>query len=184
MKTKQGKQEEKPKKGIKDVEEEIAVKEGEIIKELEEKVGEYLNGWKRCQADFENYKKRQEEGKKEMGQYLKESILLELLPVVDNFHASTDHIPDGEKESPWVVGIMHIQRQLETVLTDNGVSEIPVAVGDEFDPHIHEAVDQSKKDADEDEEEPENEKESIKKIVRKGYRMGDRIIRPARVVVG
>jgi len=112
---------------------------------------------------------------------LKEGMLLELLPVIDNFHASTDHIPDGEKESPWVVGIMHIQRQLEAVLSDNGVSEIPVSIGDEFDTHVHEAIDQSKKD--EEMNDDEDEKESIKRIVRKGYRMGDRIIRPARVVV-
>jgi len=181
MKTKHEGKKDDSKKNLKDVEEEIAIKEGEIIKELEEKVGEYLNGWKRCQADFENYKKRQEEGKKEMGQYLKEGMLLELLPVIDNFHASTDHIPDGEKESPWVVGIMHIQRQLEAVLSDNGVSEIPVSIGDEFDTHVHEAIDQSKKD--EEMNDDEDEKESIKRIVRKGYRMGDRIIRPARVVV-
>lgn len=181
MKTKHNEKKEDPKKKLKDVEEEIVVEEGREVAELERKAEEYLDGWKRCQADFENYKKRQEENKKDMGQYLKEGLLLEMLPVVDNFHASTDHIPDGEKESPWVVGIMHIQRQLETILADNGVSEIPVAPGDEFDPRIHEAIEQSKKDGDA--EEDEIGKESVKKIVRKGYRMGDRVIRPARVVV-
>lgn len=176
MKTKHDENKE-PKKKLKDVEEEIVVEEGQMIEEFEKKAQEYLDGWKRCQADFENYKKRQDENQKELGQYLKEGLLLELLPVIDNFHASTDHIPEEQRESPWVVGIMHIQRQLETVLADNGVSEIGVKEGDEFDPHVHEAIEDSKKDGKSD------EKECIKKVIRKGYRMGERVIRPARVIV-
>ena len=101
---------------------------------------EYLDGWKRCQADFENYKKRQAESQKDLIRYSTQNIVLQILPVIDNFHASTDHIPEDQKTNSWVVGIMHIQKQLETVLTDNGVEEISVKVGDSFDPAMHEAI--------------------------------------------
>lgn len=139
---------------------------------------EYLAGWKRCLADFENYKKRQAELQKDFANYSLESLLLQILPVIDNFHASTEHIPEEQKNNPWVTGIMHIQKQLEAVLTTNGVAEIEVKIGDEFDPKIHDAVHR--------EETTEDKKESgnkIVKIVLRGYKMGEKIIRPARVVV-
>lgn len=132
---------------------------------------ESLGGWKRCLADFDNFRKRQEESRDESRRYLKEAILMEILPVADNFEASVAHIPEDQKDGPWVAGIMHIQRQLEAVLADNGLTEIPVAPGDEFDPHIHEAVGRT------------NDKEDgkVKRVLRKGYRMGDKVIRAARV---
>ncbi|KKT87530.1 MAG: Protein GrpE [Candidatus Moranbacteria bacterium GW2011_GWC2_45_10] len=114
--------------------------EGQRIAELEKTSAEYLGGWKRCQADFENYKKMQGESQKDMARYAAQSILLEIIPVIDNFHASTAHIPKDQKDGGWVTGIMYIQKQLENVLTENGVSEIEVKVGDSFDPVMHEAM--------------------------------------------
>jgi molecular chaperone GrpE len=135
-----------------------------------------LERLKRCQADFENYKKRQAENMKDFVKYAAENIILEIIPVLDNFHASTDHVPEDQKENSWVVGIMYIQKQLEKVLSDNGAEEITVKAGDKFDPKIHEAVHSEEEDG----KEPKNK---IAKVVLKGYRMGDKIIRPARVVV-
>jgi len=132
---------------------------------------------KRLAADFENYKKRQAQVQKEWAQFSNENMILQVLPVLDNFHASTDHIPEDQKENPWVVGIMHIQKQLEKILEDNGVSEIKAKEGDEFDPSIHEAIKQES----EDEEQESGDK--IKKIILKGYRIGDKIIRATRVIV-
>jgi len=147
-----------------------------------------LERLKRCQADFENYKKRQAENMKDFLRYAAENIILETIPVLDNFHASTDHVPKDQKENPWVVGIMYIQKQLEKVLSDNGVEEIAVKVGDKFDPKIHEAIHNK-------EEESKEQKNKIAKVVLKGYKMGParnasnsdagggKVIRPARVVV-
>jgi molecular chaperone GrpE len=140
---------------------------------------EYLFGWKRCMADFENYKKRQKENQKSIGEYIKEDWALQILPVIDNFRSATEHIPLEQKEVPWVVGIMYIQKQLEDVLKENGVSEVFVKVGDEFDPNLHEAI------ADNEVKEGEEKvlKNKIKKVVVRGYKLGEKVIRPARVIV-
>ncbi|MCX6763884.1 MAG: nucleotide exchange factor GrpE [Candidatus Moranbacteria bacterium] len=139
----------------------------------------YLDSWKRCVADFENYKKRQSENLAEMIKYSNQGMILEILPVLDNFHASTDHIPEDQKDNAWVVGIMHIQKQLEKVLADNDVTEIETKVGDNFDPALHEAVQADTKETD------KNTKENhqIKKVILKGYKMGEKVIRAARVIV-
>ncbi len=145
--------------------------------EWQEKAEEYLNGWKRSQADFENYRKRQAEERKDLIAYGNMNLILDILPVIDNFYASTKHVPEDQKDSPWVTGIMHILKQLEQVLTDNGVSEIPVRIGDAFNPEIHEAI------KDKDDKKEEEFKNIIKKVVQKGYQIDSRIIRPVRVIV-
>jgi molecular chaperone GrpE len=169
-------QKEKPEvKDIKDVEEEIVVEqEGELV-QLQKKAEENLNGWKRCQADFENYKKMQAESQKEFVKYAAQNIIFQLIPVLDNFHMSTDHIPEDQKNGGWVTGIMHIQKQLENVLAENGVEEIPTKAGDKFDPAIHEAVEHSDKG--------NGTGDKVKKILMKGYKTGNKIIRPVKVIV-
>ena len=144
---------------------------------------EATDRWKRTMADFENYKQRQLEERKEMMAFSNLNLISEIIPVLDNFHASTDHIPPDQKDNAWVVGIMHIQSQLEKVLEDNGVSEIAVKVGDDFDPQTMEALSNSESE----EKEFEN---IVNKIVQKGYRMGPassagkgRIVRATRVIV-
>jgi molecular chaperone GrpE len=146
------------------------------------KEDEYLLGWKRCQADFENYKKRQAESQKDLFRYSIQAIVMQILPVIDNFQASTAHIPEDQKENPWVTGIMYIQKQLEQVLADNGVEECAVKVGDNFDPAEHEAVESKECNCDENGEKKEFQNK-VKQVVTRGYKMGDRIIRPARVTV-
>jgi molecular chaperone GrpE len=138
-----------------------------------------LDGWKRCQADFENYKKRQAENQKDFLRYASESMALEIIPVLDNFHVSTEHVPAEQKDSAWVVGIMHIQKQLEKVLADAGIEEMEIKEGDAFDPAKHEAI--SGNDQKETKESKENK---IAKIISRGYRIGEKVIRPARVIVG
>ncbi|KKP79547.1 MAG: nucleotide exchange factor GrpE [Candidatus Moranbacteria bacterium RIFOXYC12_FULL_36_13] len=137
-----------------------------------------LEGWKRCMADFENYKKRQAEDRKDMIAFSNLNLISEILPILDNFHASTDHIPEDQKDGGWVVGIMHIQHQLEKVLEENGVSEILVNVGDEFAPNIMEAVKQESGDS-----EQETSENKVKKVLMKGYKINSKVIRVARVVV-
>ena len=162
--------------------EEDVIEETEKIvdtEKLENKEQEYLLGWKRCMADFENYKKRQQENQKSLGEYLKVDSVLQILPVIDNFRSATEHIPAEQKEVPWVVGIMHIQKQLEDVLKENGVVEMDVKVGDEFDPNLHEAV-AGNEEKTGDEKELKNK---IKKVIVKGYKLGEKVIRAARVIV-
>ena len=156
------------------IKEDVVIEEETELNKLEKQAKEYLDGWKRCQADFENYKKMQIESQREFVKYAGQNIVLQIIPVLDNFHMSTEHIPKDQKDGGWVVGIMHIQKQLENVLTENGVEEISAKEGDKFDPVIHEAM-QSKEEA---------KGDKIKKVMMKGYKMGDKIIRPVKVIVG
>ncbi|MCX6762009.1 MAG: nucleotide exchange factor GrpE [Candidatus Moranbacteria bacterium] len=144
----------------------------------------YLLGWRRCMADFENYKKRQQENQKSLGEYVKEDFMLQIIPVIDNFHSATEHIPEEQKNVPWVVGIIYIQKQLEDVLKENGVTEMDVKVGDEFDPNLHEAVTDSKlRNVSESTNNNEELENKIKKVVLRGYKLGGKVIRAARVIV-
>lgn len=204
MKKNAQKSKEVEKKDIKDIEEpseaepgEIVVDQEKVIEDLQQKSGEYLDGWKRCQADFENYKKLQAEKQSEMIKYASSSVVLQVIPVLDNFHASTEHVPEDQKDNAWVTGIMYIQKQLETVLSDNGVEAIEPKVGDDFDPNMHEAVEDTKNTNKETNETSDIEKthpvesaesgaeqfNRVKRVVLKGYKMGERVIRAARVVV-
>lgn len=137
---------------------------------------ESLNSWKRCLADFDNYKKRQTENQKEFTQYAAEGVIVDMLPILDNFHAATDHIPESDAESPWVTGIMFIQQQMEKVFEENNVTKIEVNIGDEFDPSIMEAIKN-------DEGGELDENVTVLKIAQHGYRIGEKVLRPARVVL-
>jgi len=131
-----------------------------------------LDSWKRCQADFENYKKDQAKAREEFIRYSKMDIIEQILPVLDNFEASLAHVPEKNKENGWVEGIIYIKKQLEDVLRNNDILEIPVKIGDKFNPEIHEAVG------------GDGRKQKVAKIIQKGHRMNGRIIRAAKVEVG
>ncbi len=136
------------------------------------KMQKSLNSWKRCQADFENYKKDQVKYLEEFRKYAKMEMIEQILPVVDNFEASLAHVPEKEKDSAWVVGITHIKRQIEDVLKNNDIEEIEVKADDKFNPEVHEAVG------------GEGKKQKITKIIQKGYKLNGRILRAAKVEVG
>ncbi len=135
-------------------------------KKLSEK---YLDSWKRCQADFENYKKDQAKVWEEFAKFAKIDVISQFLPVLDNFEASFAHIPEKEKDSAWVTGITHIKRQIEDVLKNNNVEEISVKAGDKFNPEVHEAI--------------AGKGDKVKKILQRGYKLNGKIIRPAKVEV-
>ncbi len=131
-----------------------------------------LDSWKRCQADFENYKKDQAKHQEEFAKFAKIDMISQILPVLDNFEISLAHVPEKNKENGWVEGIVHIKRQIEDVLRNNGVEEIVVKVGDDFNPALHEAMVGGG-----------GKKQKISKIIQKGYRINGRVLRAARVEV-
>ena len=167
-------------KDIKDIEEEIVVEQESELSLLSKQAAEYLEGWKRCQAEFENYKKRQNDSQKDLVKYATQNVILQILPVIDNFNSSTAHIPEDQKENPWVTGIMYIQKQLENIVAENGVEEIEVKPGDSFDPIYHEAIEDKECVHCQSDHKYENK---IKKVLQKGYKIGDKVIRAARVIV-
>lgn len=156
---------------------------GEEKSEWQVKSEEYLDDLKRLQADFDNYKKRQEVQQKELGGYLIEKLVLDIIPVLDNFRSATMHVPPEQKDSPWVVGIQYIEKQLETVLTENGVTLIDATPGELFDPSLHEAVGTEEEGEAEGSEPVEEKGHKIAKVLQKGYKVGAKVVRAARVNV-
>lgn len=171
------------------VAEEVAVpetsEERDLPKTDAELAEEYLNDLKRLQADFENYKKRQATREKEIAGYLIEKLVMDIVPVMDNFRMATEHVPEAERTSPWVTGIQYIEKQLEKVLTENGVTTIEVKIGDAFDPTIHEALEQavSGEASEKTEEEKGSDTQTIARVLQNGFKIGERVIRPAKVIV-
>lgn len=150
----------------------VSVQKAESLMELQDS----LNSWRRCLADFDNYKKRQSENQKEFTQYAAEGVIADMLPVLDNFHAATEHIPEGEADNPWVTGIMFIQQQMEKIFEESGVIKIKINIGDEFDPHMMETVKN-------DDVSELHEDAKIIKIAQPGYMIGQKVLRPARVIL-
>ena len=143
------------------------------VKELEAKVAELTAGWQRTQADFVNFKKRLEEERGTHQKNTKIDFILKILPVLDNFRLSTQHLPEDLKTNNWALGIQHIERQLEQILTDEGVERI-AAFGLQFDPNLHDAVESVPSDC------PAGQ---VVEEVSVGYRLGETIIRPSKVKV-
>ena len=151
--------------------EDIAALKQSLV-EAEAKAEANLANWQRAQADFINYKRRTEQERKEISQFAKATLILELLPVLDDLERAYAVIPLRLAKNSWVEGIRLIWSKLQTTLEAQGLSEIK-AVGEPFDPHLHEAVRQDKG------------KESVViEEVQKGYKFHDRVIRPSKVVVG
>ena len=172
-----------------EIEEKKDVRPGvkEFIQAASERIKEraYLDDLKRLQADFENYKRRQAESQKELGGFLIEKLLFDIIPVLDNFRMATSHVPEAEKGSPWVTGIGYIEKQLEDALAGHGVSVMEIKEGDAFDPSMHEAVD-SQQLTDNSQHETDNgeqKQEVVAKVLQNGYKIGDRVVRAAKVTV-
>jgi molecular chaperone GrpE len=128
-----------------------------------------MEGWKRALADLENFKKRTAESNEEFRQYCVEDFALEILPVIDNFDLSLEHVPAGKENDGWTTGILHIRKQLAGVLEDKGVIEIECKPGDEIDETIHEVI------------AGDGKKGSVKKVIKKGYKLKEKVIRPVSV---
>ena len=127
----------------------------------------------RSQADFENYKKRSAREKEEAIKYANSSLLERLVGVIDNFELGLSAAKEQGANSPIYSGMVLVQKQLNDLLTENGLQPIE-AEGKKFDPNLHEAI------AHEASEFPE---ETVIRQTRRGYRFKDRLLRPARVVV-
>lgn len=162
---------------IKNSEEQIPEGEVEELKkrivELEQIAGENLAGWQRARADFMNYKKDQEKVFADFRCFANEDIIMKLLPTVDSFDLATRHLPEELKDSDWVKGVMCIKGMFESFLKEIGIAEI-VSVGERFDPNIFEAIA---------EEESEGEEGMVIEELQKGYRLGEKVIRPAKVKI-
>jgi molecular chaperone GrpE len=135
-------------------------------KEKKENWDKYL----RSVADLENYRKRAKRDLDDARADAKTRVLKEILPVVDNLERAMQHETEG---SPVLEGIKLVHRQFQTALERVDVTIVD-AMGKPFDPNLHEAIGQEESDA---------APGTIVKVLQTGYRLGDRLLRPALVVV-
>jgi len=141
----------------------------------DEELAEYKEKLQRLFADTENNRKRAEVEKQQFQKFALEGFIEELLPVIDNFYRATEHVPEEQKNSPWVTGISYIQKNLLDVLEAHGVKEMQVNPGDRFNPSLHEAIGvESSEDLPDD---------HISKVQTRGYLLHERVLRPAQVIV-
>jgi molecular chaperone GrpE len=136
------------------------------------KAEEYLASWQRAQADFINFKRRTEQERQDFRNFANADLVLALLPVLDDLDRALEHVPSEFAENDWVEGVRAVARKFRTSLEAQGVKPIE-AQGQPFDPGRHEAVRQDKG--------PEG---VVIEEYQKGYTLHDKLLRPARVVVG
>lgn len=119
--------------------EEVTVEESEQPEKGDKKIQELNDKLMRTIAEFDNFRKRSEKEKSAMFEIGAKGIIEKILPVIDNFERGLGSISEEEKESAFAQGIEAIYKQFVTVLEDAGVKAIE-AVGQEFDPNLHNAV--------------------------------------------
>ncbi|OGH60031.1 MAG: nucleotide exchange factor GrpE [Candidatus Magasanikbacteria bacterium RIFCSPHIGHO2_01_FULL_33_34] len=144
------------------------------LDEIKAKCEEYKAGWLRAQADYQNLQKEVENKRSEWVKMSEVQILEDFIPVYDNFKKAFGHdIKDGQFDS-WKKGIEYIMKQFSDILTSYKIEEIKT-VGEIFNPELHEAVGE--------EEAVDKADGEILKEIDTGYKVGDKIIKCAKVVV-
>jgi molecular chaperone GrpE len=142
------------------------------LAEAEAKRDEYLDLAQRVQAEFENYRKRAVRDQERLVAHAHERLVRELLPVLDDLERTLE-AAERHEEALLLDGVRLVERSLRKALEKEGVVEIETDGA--FDPHVHEALlTQAREDA---------EPGSVVEVVQRGYRMGDKVVRPARVIV-
>lgn len=152
--------------------EETAVNDDEIAA-LQKEKDDLYDRLLRLQAEYDNFKRRTQKEKEAERKYKAQDIVNDLLPVLDNFERALQ-VEQTEATSNLIEGISMVYRQLQDVLTNNGV-EVIETEGKEFDPNLHHAVMQVEDEA--------HESNHIVEELQKGYMLKDRVIRPSMVKV-
>ncbi len=148
----------------------------EKLKQSEKERLEYLDGWQRSKADFVNYKKREEEGKGEFMKFARESIIGDILPVLESFDMAFANKEAWQKvPDSWRVGVEYIHNQLSTIMKDNGLVEVNPS-GIQFDPNEHTAIGTVKTTN-------PTDGHKIAEVIQKGYRLNGKLLRSPKVRV-
>ena len=144
----------------------------ERVKTAEEETKRYLDNWRRAEADLQNLKRRTEQERAESSRYAGASLMINLLPIVDDFERAFQSLDPHVAGMTWFDGVRLIYRKLLVLLESAGVQPIKTE-GETFDPQFHEAV-----------AHVEGEENKVISEVQRGYLLHDRVLRPAMVVVG
>lgn len=159
-----------------DKEPEISLSKNEFeeLNEKAKKSDEYYDKWLRLQAESENMKKRQEKEREEFLKFANEGLIIQLLPIIDNFDRAMTSVIYTKESDAVLEGIKLVQKELHSLFSDYGVDQIK-SVGEKFDPHYHEAIAVIETD-----EYPED---TVAEEIQKGYTLRGRLIRPSIVKV-
>jgi Molecular chaperone GrpE (heat shock protein) len=144
------------------------------IAELEQACEEQKNLYLRTLADFQNYRRRQHDEMERGRLLLLEAVMEELLPILDNFERALQAAEATRELEPLLEGVRLTERQIKALLARYDIHPIE-AVGQPFDPNLHEAIQRIETD--------EYEDGVIIDEVERGYRIGERVLRPSRVIV-
>ena len=146
------------------------------LKASQKESREHLTALQRARADYVNLKKELDEVRDITKKKTTEKVLADFLPTLDSFDMAMGNTAAWEAvDKNWRVGVEYIYSQLKTALENNGVTAVD-QVGVEFDAHVHEPIEIKETD-------DASLDHKIEKVIQKGYKMGDKTIRPARVVV-
>jgi len=143
------------------------------VSDLQRERDDYVDRWLRKTAEFDNYRKRVERERREQADQKVTNLLLELLPIIDDFDRALT-MDAGEGGAAYRKGIELIHAKLNDLLRKNGVSPID-SLGLDFDPNLHQAVIH--------ESSPEHREGEVIGELARGYTIGDRLLRPAMVKV-
>lgn len=146
------------------------------LAEAKKERDEYLTGWQKAKADYINLQKENEKARISMRSHMQRENVYDLLPAIDSFQMAMAGEAWESVDSNWRIGVEYIYQQLWKVMEDYGVIEIK-DTNVPFDPQLHEPMEiETVTD--------ESHNDQVLAIIQKGYRMGDTVIRPAKVKVG
>lgn len=134
-----------------------------------------LDGWQRALADFANARRRLEKQRAEARPEATVSVVKALLPALDDFARALENAPEEIAAAEWFTGLQMVQRKFDSLLSTHNIEKIE-ALGAQFDPVFHEAIMQQPADDD-------VESGTVLREFQTGYKLGERVIRPALVVV-
>lgn len=157
-----------------DITEEKSDETDQKIAELEAKLAESENRYLRLYADFENFRRRSQLDREAGEKYRAQNLVTNLLPAIDNFERAMQVELDNDQAKSLLTGVEMVYRGIIDALKQEGAEQIQ-AVGEEFDPNLHQAVMQT-----EDEQYGSN---IVVEEFQKGYKLKDRVIRPSMVKV-
>ena len=152
-------------------EEDLVEEQVDPLAAAEKERDEYLDALQRLKAEFDNYRKRVARDQQELAARAHERLVKELVPVLDDLERALEAMTQHE-EAKLEEGVRLVHRSLADLLAREGLVE--VETDGKFDPHTQEAL----------LSQPSEEEEgAVLEVLQKGYKLGDRVLRPARVVV-
>lgn len=148
-----------------------------VEEQLQEDLAKEKDKFMRLFAEFENYKRRTSKERIELFSTASESVMVAMLPVLDDFERALSHIEDDKEAEDLRKGVMLIYQKLLTALEQKGLNVVKVEQGDVFNADDHEAITQIAAPTD-------DLKGKIIDVIEKGYKLGDKVIRFPKVVIG